>query len=475
MISHNRERRGGVWIASLCWCCLLLVAIPTVLAQRAVQFKSDPVAADLRNSKSREFRDLQKKKRKILSGSISLAAERASFDRWYSEYWLPVMTSPANSGRLAEGRRKLIQDLVMCGDTPDVHKRLTMLVYDFGRKVAQQNETESDNYHPAVRFNGVLLLGHLNDKEAVLLGERRPPVPYREAFGRLVTYAADDKQIDAVRLAALLGVKRHVELRTKFPQFAGQLATNEQTTVLTNMAKLVSTDQPPPGRTRDGHDWMRAIAAETLGLFGIPGPNSTAVSSLVKLVGQSDATLSARCAAAKALGSIDFGTSKPNASTIVDPIVGLAADCCEAERQLLNGLLADEAAAEADGGRRRSETNAFFVETEPGSKSGPRFKDERSVPTRRRLLSQLIAIREGLIGSDGKSGLRAIAANEVSVPVQQIEATIAALREPATDIQQLSDALTKLTLSLQELAGVAAQPPAAKPAPTATATATGGR
>jgi hypothetical protein len=87
----------------------------------------------------------------------------------------------------------------------------------------------------------------------------------------------------------------------------------------------------------------------------------------------------------------------------------------------------------------------------------------------------LIAIREGLIGSDGKSGLRAIAANEVSVPVQQIEATIAALREPATDIQQLSDALTKLTLSLQELAGVAAQPPAAKPAPTATATATGGR
>ena len=306
----------------------------------------------------------------------------------------------------------------------------------------------------------------------MLAGDRRPPVPYRDAFPPLVTYAADEKQNDAVRLAALLGVKRHVELRTRFPQFAGQLPTSEQTTVLGNTVKPDSTDQPPPGRTRDGHDWMRAIAAEALGLLGIPGPNSTAVSSLVQLVGQSDARLSARCAAAKALGQINFGTSKPNAAAIVEPIVRLAADCCEAEHQFLSVILANEAAAaEADGGRPRSQTEAFLDETESDSESGPTFKDKRSIPTRRRLLSQLLAIREGLIGSDGESGLKAIAANEVRDPVQQIEATIAALREPTTDIQQLSEVLTIQTLSLQELAGVAAGSPAANPAPTETATA----
>ncbi len=473
MFSLSGERSSRTWVACLSGVWLLLTGCLTVLAQGDVQYKSDPIAADLVDTKSKDVRKLVSDTNKMLRGSIPFT--QATLDRWYGGRWLPLMTSPANIGRLADGRRQLIKDLNIAAETPEVHAHLTKLFYDFGRKVAQQAEAPGDNYHPAVRFNGVLLLGELNDQEAVLSGgDRRPPVPYRNAFGPLVIYAADEKQADAVRLAALLGVKRHVELRTMFPQVAGQLASEERETVLRNMVQLVAADQPPAGRTREGHDWMRTIAAETLGLLGTPGQNAIAVQGLTRLVGQSDADLSARCAAAKALGQIDFGTSKPNAAELVDPITRLAADCSQAELRFLGDILADEAAAaEAGGGRRDPPRNELMAsEDGPNAESGSTFLDQRSIPTRRRLLSQLLAIRQGLMGPDGKSGLSAIAANEVRAPVQQIDAMIASLREPSTDIQKLNDALAQQTLDLQKLAGsTAASPPAAESAPAATTTA----
>jgi hypothetical protein len=219
---------------------------------------------------------------------------------------------------------------------------------------------------------------------------------------------------------------------------------------------------------------MRTIAAETLGLLGAPGPDATVVQSLTKLVGQSDANLSARCAAAKVLGEIDYGTSKPDAATIVDPIIRLAADCCQTELQFLSDILADEAAAaEADGGRRDPSPNELLASEEgANTELGPTFVDQRSIPTRRRLLSHLLAIRQGLMGPDGKSGLSKIAANEVENAVREIDATIGSLREPSTDIQQLNDALAKQTLDLQKMAGgTAATPAAANASPAATATA----
>ena len=61
-------------------------------------------------------------------------------------------------------------------------------------------------YHPAVQVNAMLMIGELNSVE-------QPPTPLPEALDAMIAAVQDTKLSDAVRVAALVGIERHVAPR----------------------------------------------------------------------------------------------------------------------------------------------------------------------------------------------------------------------------------------------------------------------
>ena len=409
----------------------------------SAQYKSDPVA----KVETRAFRQLQGQVRKILRGNVSYDAQ--AFNQWYSQLFIPAMTSPNPGalGKLAERRRTLLKDLNLASDNSQAHDALVNLIRQKALSVA------GSNYHPSVKFNFVYLLGQLNDQEASI-ADRRPAVPHGAAFSVLVQLFADQQQTDPVRIAALLGMQRHVELRSQFPAESGELPAAEKTNAIQALVAITDAQEPPQGRSRAGHDWMRGVAAEMLGDLG--DPNVTL--SLGKLVSQSNASLSARCAAAKAIGQLEVSKSTVGADKMVAPFARLAADCCAAEQQALANL---RLGRDNENEPPLAAPNRFESLLNPDNSDGPSFVDPQSVPSRRRLLSYLLDIRAGLQGDDGQSGLAKFAGEAANPVVQQIEATIAALRETSTTIVDLRKAIDQHTAQFERLAGAAGRATAA--------------
>ena len=222
------------------------------------QFQSDPMA----KLDARQVRQLQGKVRKILrSGSFDAQV----FNQWYSQSFLPVMTSPkpAALGKLSERRRTLMKDLSLAADNASAHKALVDLIRE------KTVDVTKGKYHPSVQFNFVYLLGQLNDQEASI-SDRRPAVPHAQAFPLLVKFLTSENHMDAVKMAALLGIQRHVQLRTQFPAESGELSANEKANVTKALVTITNAKDPPKGRTREGHDWFRGVAAESLGYLGDP-------------------------------------------------------------------------------------------------------------------------------------------------------------------------------------------------------------
>lgn len=376
----------------------------------AQKYKADPVEA----MEARAERVLQGSIRKMLKGSAPLDAQ--SFDKWYNKSYLPKMTSPkvGDLAKLADRRRALVKELAVAGANESAHQALVKAVREKAMSVA------AGKYHPSVKFNFVYLLGLLNETEA----SRQPAVPLKSTLPALIQLASKG-DTDAVKVAALLGIQRHVELRGQFPAISGELSTDEKNRIVALLRGFVEMSAPPKGRTESGHGWMQTIAAESMGY--VADPRSAA--SLGKLVARQNASLSARCAATKALGRLDL--SKQSISAKLVPLTArLAYECCSIEH---------------------NELSHFHEEMQKSGGEESSYADPRSVPSRRRLLACLLDIKAGLAGPDGKGGLKAAvpAAEQV---LQQVNTTIDAVKDSASNADELGGVIQRQATRFKTLA-----------------------
>jgi hypothetical protein len=96
------------------------------------------------------------------------------------------------------------------------------------------------------------LLGHLNSSDAVTFGDRRPEVPMIEMLRFMLDELANPQQIDAVRVAALNGILRHVKIDRDLPEGSRRLVGNAAETMIVNaMTSLLEAKQPPEGRAAE--------------------------------------------------------------------------------------------------------------------------------------------------------------------------------------------------------------------------------
>jgi hypothetical protein len=163
------------------------------------------------------------------------------------------------------------------------------------------------NYHPVVRVNAMLAIGDLNSDDS----NRDTPLPYAPVVPVLLQVIDDPQQLDAVKAAAFVGLMRHARLGFK---------ENVRASVGTSMLALAKSTGAP-GRSPDGHAWLRSEAVEILGLLGNIGDANVVADALGQIVGDPATPMMVRRAGAAALGKLNYQIAVTlNGSTLVSAL-----------------------------------------------------------------------------------------------------------------------------------------------------------
>jgi len=248
----------------------------------------------------------------LRSGTFG-AGEQDVFDKFYETYALARWSDP-NNRHLLTGFRKELSTHLLQAKSGSVHDHLRDLILRI------LTTTASENYHPPARVNAMLMIGELNQVEAARAMDN--PVPYATALQTVLLKAVQaPTQPDAVKVAAMVGILRHARLDAQMPA-----------SVQLDMINLVKSETAP-GPSADGRAWMRVQAARVLGAMGSPGANGAVPNAITSMVADGQLRLSARCAAARALGQLNYGGAAwANAEPAVAVLRQLAIEACDAEK-----------------------------------------------------------------------------------------------------------------------------------------------
>jgi hypothetical protein len=244
----------------------------------------------------------------------SQSQQKDDFDTYYKTYALPRWTQLSTLNKLRDYHKDLFSNLNRA-KSGEVHDYLNKLVLDYMGKIAK-----SDKYHPSVRINAMLTIGDLNSVDGTQSAQN---VPLADAMPVLLETVNNDKLIVPVRIAALVGVNRHVTLGVSDQQIQNQ--------ILNAVLKLV-TGADAADYTDLGKVWMRKQAVDILGLLGNLGPNNQVVKLLSAYAGDTKTPFFLRLSAAEALGKLKYdGAGGLDPVALAKSLAQLMLDACDAE------------------------------------------------------------------------------------------------------------------------------------------------
>lgn len=245
----------------------------------------------------RAQKDHEKKVLAILKGQLPLdATGKADLDRWYREGKLLELTTFANISRLPALREELLKSFRRAEAGPGDYAK--------GRILERLHKfSQAGSLHPAVRYNSMLLIGEMNDIEYGARDARGRaaaiPDPMQLALDTMVLEFRSTTQLDAVRIAAQIGILRHAKL--DHARTANRKLDAQKRDAIVGYMFAVVTTKPPAGRTPEGHTWMQRRAIEIMAAFDAVGRSARITSTLEDIVADDTAPTSLRCSAAEAL------------------------------------------------------------------------------------------------------------------------------------------------------------------------------
>lgn len=262
--------------------------------------------------------------RMLRDGSFGSEDNRKKFRTFYElafqQFVLDVNQAELPGSRF---RRRWGQELKTAFSAPakDVHKEFNQLLLENMDRIA------ADDTAPVVaRYNAILQIGDLNEKEAVGFGGTGA-TPLPAALPILLRYYQDSKVPDAVRIGALVALHRHALEGTADKAAIAQLQTI--------MLKTFKETKVPPNFSQKAHEWVRRRAADILAVLHASSPNADTpdlVNSLVAALQEPDASLAFRGDVARALGTINYATARNADLTAAAKALGkLAMDAAESQ------------------------------------------------------------------------------------------------------------------------------------------------
>jgi hypothetical protein len=300
--------RGSGTIA----CLAVLACAPTARGQNYKTMEVQVQDAELRTLRT-TARDAWNN-----AAAFGDAEQQKAFDRFYTGWFFPSMTqtSAAALAELGSRRDQLLRSTLQRPNHEQGFVHLTKLTFDTMKQIAVED------YHPAVRYNAMLIIGALDQKS----GE--PPVPLPEAADFLLQQLQSGASPDAVKLGALIGLDRHAQ---------SGLPDDKRIAITDELVKLVTSERPGD-RTVEGHAWLQFKAAQTLASMGELGENNRVHDALVTLINNDDVPVVERAFVAKSLANEQLKAKYTpqagiNADATVAALGNILADVIEAEEQ----------------------------------------------------------------------------------------------------------------------------------------------
>ena len=293
MTQSNLRKIG--WFGAIAVVCLIFTALPPHASGQA----PGPSVVPARISyQILPFEEARKADARIVTHILQTGEgteeELDKFDNFFARYVLGEWTRAVNRDSLPERRTKLHSYFLMAR-SPAAHTRLSGVIVGDLSKIA------TGNFHPVVRVNAALELGELNSEEAHRTAD--VPVPLSSVLPVLLGIVQDKKNPEAVRAAALTGVRRHAELGIRD-------AGDRQKTIAVMLKLLESRAdaKKDAAAAGPGADWLRGDAADVLGYVGEAGTAGHVSVALTKVIAMSDAeaSLYTRQLAARAIGRIPY-------------------------------------------------------------------------------------------------------------------------------------------------------------------------
>lgn len=305
---------------------------------------SNPAAAAADSKRTKARNAAYNNARKVMARQIPADdAGKLLLDEWYKKYYLPSFTLPENRGKLPEMRHALLSKDFRTARSPEAVAYLRTQVLNYMKGYAQN--AGKYNFHPAVRYNAMLVIGSLNQVEH---GARYPddsrafvPDPLPAALDLLIAEFKSPTQIDAVLVAALVGIDRHVKLDLARPP-ERRIPGPKKKVIVDAMVALLNSP-PPTGRTASGHAWMQRRAIDILAAQGMVGVYAQADAALETIVADKDAPISLRCTASEALARwAPTSKEKIDASAVSRNLGLIAVKACTDELDRIAALLKQE-------------------------------------------------------------------------------------------------------------------------------------
>jgi hypothetical protein len=237
---------------------------------------------------------------------------KSSFDLFFNTVYFPYFAPPSDlieSGKadIAGERLRLLRDYLEVATNSEAHAYLANMVY------TKMKGFIEGPCHPAVRYNAMLTISLLNDVEPSRLGNSKSvPEPMLSALPFIYEQFTKPENNDAIRVAALLGLVRHLEwdnfrgpVGAPTPAIAGPLRTQ----IVKTLLDLAGQTTPPDGRDPAGHEWMRRRAIEGLTHAGYHQATPELIAAMDALVKNDKESLAIRTTAATAMGIMAYPAS----------------------------------------------------------------------------------------------------------------------------------------------------------------------
>lgn len=392
------ERRGHrpVRGAGAAWLVAAILAVSICAPAAAQQYRSDQ--PDTRA--------------KANSGAVALcvrdpsnyATDKDRFTDYFQKYYFPAMTQygPKDLEGLGSLRYDLFSRYLWKTQGKTIQDDLTKLAFQAMQQIVVGRNPP---YHPAVRYNAMLVIGMLDEQYAIDSGaNRRPPKPLPDANKFLVLAAKagiEGKIPPALLVGALIGLERHAQYHESLTPEANQAMA---AVVLT----IIDRDEPIQDVDRDVYAWMQLQAANVLANLGTVGEGNRNLDGLMKLIAGGK-SLDVRCEVAGLLPKVKLEGATVDGKPLADQLMKLAVDVAR-----------DEAKRARD----------FQDRHLRGAVRGGMYGQELTLE-RRPMLARLVKLRDGL------QAVAPIAPDDVKAKLASI---VAAIR-PAADAAEDNDTI----------------------------------
>jgi hypothetical protein len=246
--------------------------------------------------------------RNALQGGIT-SDRKPPFDLFFNTVYFPYFAPSSDlieSGKadIAGERVRLFRDYLEIATNAEAHTYLANMVY------TRMKGFVEGPCHPAVRYNAMLTISLLNDIEPSRT--KSVPEPMLSALPFIYEQFNKPENNDAIRVAALLGLVRHLEwdnfrgpVGGPTPAIAGPLRTQ----IVKTLLDLASQTTPPEGRDPAGHEWMRRRAIEGLTHAGYHQATPELIAAMDTIVKNGKESLPIRTSAATAMGIMAYPAS----------------------------------------------------------------------------------------------------------------------------------------------------------------------